>query len=78
MERAAVELVYPAYTERPPETVDALTLTVPEGTELAWSLTLDRPVSAAELRSAILGSAVQAEAEADDDAAQELEPEPGE
>ena len=48
IDRAQVRLDYPAYTQRPSESVEALTLSVPEGTELHWTLTLDRPVSAAQ------------------------------
>ena len=50
VEHAEVRLAFPTYTERPAETVEALTLTVPEGTEIAWRLTLDRAVRKAELR----------------------------
>ncbi len=52
IERAEVSLVFPEYTQRPAETVDALTMTVPEGTRITWNLTLDRAVSAAEFRPA--------------------------
>ena len=50
IEHAEVRLTFPTYTERPVETVEALTLAVPEGTEIAWKLTLDRAVRQAELR----------------------------
>ena len=50
--RAEVSLKFPEYTRRPVETIDALTMTVPEGTKVEWNLTLDRPVSEAEFRSA--------------------------
>ena len=52
IERAEVTLEFPKYTQRPTETVDALTLTVPEGTIIKWKLTLDRAVSKAEFRPA--------------------------
>lgn len=60
IERAEVELEYPAYTARPAETSEALTLTVPEGTGLRWTLMLDRAVSEAELRP-VGGTAVPLE-----------------
>ncbi|MFZ9937332.1 MAG: hypothetical protein ACO3JG_09780 [Luteolibacter sp.] len=52
IERAEVSLVFPEYTQRPAETVDALTMTVPEGTRITWKLALDRAVSRAEFRPA--------------------------
>jgi hypothetical protein len=52
IERAEVSLEFPEYTQRPVETVDALTITVPEGTAVNWELTLDCPVSKAEFRPA--------------------------
>ena len=52
IERAEVSLEFPEYTQRPVETVDALTITVPEGTAINWKLTLDCPVSKAEFRPA--------------------------
>ena len=52
IERAEVSLVFPEYTQRPAETVDALTMTVPEGTRIQWKLVLDRAVSSAEFRPA--------------------------
>ncbi|MFC1806549.1 DUF4175 family protein, partial [Planctomycetota bacterium] len=52
IERAEVRLQFPAYTRRPAETVEALTVTVPEGTRIHWNLTLDRAVSEAEFRPA--------------------------
>jgi hypothetical protein len=57
IERAEVSLEFPEYTRRPAETVEALTLTVPEGTRIRWKLALDRAVSEAEFRPA--GGAVQ-------------------
>jgi len=47
IKQAKVNLEYPAYTKRPIETVEALTITVPEGTNIQWQLTLDRAVSKA-------------------------------
>ncbi len=47
IQQANVKLEYPAYTKRPTETVEALTVTVPEGTNVQWELTLDRAVKAA-------------------------------
>ncbi len=47
IERADVSLEFPPYTDHPAETVEALTLTVPEGTRIKWRLTLDRAVSRA-------------------------------
>ena len=52
IERAEVSLEFPEYTRRPVETVDALTITVPEGTTVKWKLTLNSPVSKAEFRPA--------------------------
>jgi hypothetical protein len=45
IKQADVTLTYPEYTRRASETIDALTLTVPEGTALKWVLHLDRAVS---------------------------------
>ena len=45
---AELSLVYPEYTDKPTETIDAMTVTVPEDTEINWSLKLDRAVSKAE------------------------------
>ena len=50
--RTEVTLEFPDYTRRPIETVEALTLTVPEGTKIHWNLTLDRAVGDAEFRPA--------------------------
>jgi len=44
---ASVSLEFPSYTRRPAETVEALTVNVPEGTRMGWALTLDRAVSKA-------------------------------
>lgn len=48
VERVKVDLTFPDYLERDPETVEALTLTVPEATKVNWQVTLDRPVSEAQ------------------------------
>ena len=48
IQQANVKLEYPPYTKRPTETVEALTVTVPEGTNIQWQLKLDRAVSEAE------------------------------
>lgn len=42
--KARTILTFPEYTARKPETIEALTITVPEGTDIQWQLTLDRPV----------------------------------
>lgn len=52
IERAELSLEFPEYTQRPAETVDALTMTVPEGTRIKWKLALDRAVIRAEFRPA--------------------------
>jgi hypothetical protein len=44
IEHAEVRLEFPEYTKRPPETVESLTMTVPETTRIRWSLSLDRAV----------------------------------
>ena len=44
-----VGLEFPSYLERKMETVEALTLTVPQETKLHWKITLDRPVREAVL-----------------------------
>ncbi|MGB0596182.1 MAG: hypothetical protein ACPGLY_05800 [Rubripirellula sp.] len=49
IERADVTLDFPTYLQRPSETVNALTLTVPEETAIAWRLTVDRPIREAVL-----------------------------
>jgi hypothetical protein len=49
MAKVAVELDFPDYTDRPNETVQALTLTVPEETKVNWQLTLDTPIRSATL-----------------------------
>jgi len=49
MAKVAVELDFPDYTDRANETVQALTLTVPEETRVNWQLTLDTPIRQATL-----------------------------
>lgn len=49
MAKVAVELDFPDYIDRPNETVEALTLTVPEETKVRWKLTLDTPIREATL-----------------------------
>ena len=49
IERAEVSLKFKQYTGRPSETVEELTLAVPEGTRVTWKLTLDRAVREAEV-----------------------------
>jgi hypothetical protein len=49
IQKAQVNLVFPSYLERAPETVEALTLAVPQETRIRWELTLDRPVRDAVL-----------------------------
>ncbi len=49
IEKVKVALEFPSYLERPAETIEALTLTVPEDTRIRWTLTLDRPVRDAVL-----------------------------
>ena len=48
IERLKVKLNYPEYLGRKAKTVEALTLTVPEGSKVGWRLTLDRPIRAAQ------------------------------
>ena len=45
--KADVKVVYPEYTLKKPETLDALTLSLPEGSQVEWNVTLDRAVSSA-------------------------------
>lgn len=49
MERVRVALDFPSYIERETETVEALTLTVPEETEVGWTVTLDTRIRQATL-----------------------------
>ncbi|MBT3296183.1 MAG: hypothetical protein HN919_10055 [Verrucomicrobia bacterium] len=45
--KTEIRVVYPAYMKRDAETMEAMTLTVPEGVSMEWALTLDQPLSAA-------------------------------
>lgn len=47
--KVMLELDFPDYIDRPNEQVEALTLTVPEGTKVSWQLTLDSPLRKATL-----------------------------
>ncbi|MFT5129898.1 MAG: hypothetical protein ACI8W8_003527 [Rhodothermales bacterium] len=49
IKKVQVGLEFPSYLERAAETVEALTLTVPQETKLRWQLTLDRPIREAML-----------------------------
>jgi len=49
IEHVKVHLTYPDYIGRPPESVESLTLTLPENTKVRWELTLDCPVGEAVL-----------------------------
>lgn len=49
IENVRVGLKFPTYLERADESVEALTLTVPQDTRLRWDLTLDRPIREAVL-----------------------------
>ena len=49
IERAEVTLEFPEYTKRAAETVEALTLTVPETTRIQWKLSLDCAVRDASM-----------------------------
>ena len=49
VEKVRVELEFPEYTDKPQETVEALTLTVPEGTKIRQVITLDTPIRQATL-----------------------------
>jgi len=62
--RTAVRLTYPAYTGLAAAEADSLHLDVPEGTRLAVTLTLDRPVRAAEVVDLGGGAAPEAPAPA--------------
>lgn len=42
-----IHLTYPSYMKKESETLDAMTLTIPEGTTIEWHLTLDKAVSKA-------------------------------
>ncbi len=47
--KAKLLLQYPDYQKRETETVEAMTLTVPEGTQIKWQLTLDQAIEKAQL-----------------------------
>jgi hypothetical protein len=47
--KVKVNLDFPDYIDRPNETAEALTLTVPEGTKVHWELTLDTKIRNATL-----------------------------
>lgn len=49
IERAELMLDYPEYTARPSETVNAMTVNVPETTGIRWTLSLDRAVCQASV-----------------------------
>jgi hypothetical protein len=49
IQNVQVGLEFPSYLERANETVEALTLTVPQQTKLQWQITLDRPIREAML-----------------------------
>ena len=49
VENVRVELEFPEYTDKPQEIVEALTLTVPEGTKIRQVITLDTPIRQATL-----------------------------
>ena len=48
IENVMVGLDYPPYLEREQESVESLTLAVPEGTAVDWQIVLDRPIRAAQ------------------------------
>lgn len=47
IESVTVTLDYPDYQQRATQSIEALTLTVPEATRLHWAITLDRPIKTA-------------------------------
>ena len=49
LSKVKVNLEFPAYIDRPTETAEALTLTVPEGTKVHWELALDTKIRNATL-----------------------------
>ncbi len=49
LDKVAVALDFPDYIDRDTETLEALTLTVPEETMVGWKLTLDSPIREATL-----------------------------
>lgn len=48
VQRVKVDLSFPEYLSRAPQSVEALTFTVPEGTGVNWQIHLDRPIRAAK------------------------------
>lgn len=48
IKEVAVSLDYPSYLGREQESIEALTLTVPEGTGVDWRIVLDRPIRSAQ------------------------------
>ena len=46
IESVTVNVVYPEYLNRQQESIEALTLTVPQDSKLNWSINLDRPIEA--------------------------------
>ena len=48
--KTRIRLVYPEYMKRAPETMEAMTLAVAEGTGIEWKLQLDSPVSSATFK----------------------------
>jgi len=48
--KTEIRLTYPSYMDRPPESMEAMTLAVPEGASMEWNLQLDRPLSSAAFR----------------------------
>jgi len=49
VENVKVEISYPSYQSRKNISVEALNLTVPEGSELTWKVNMNRPISSATL-----------------------------
>lgn len=49
IEKTQIRLEYPEYMRRSGETVEAMTLTVPEGCGIEWNLQMDRAVSSASV-----------------------------
>ena len=48
--KTRIYLVYPEYMQKEPETMEAMTLAVSEGTSIEWKLQLDTPVSSATFK----------------------------
>ena len=49
LSKVKVNFEFPGYIDRPAEAVEALTVTVPEGTKVHWEMTLDVPIRNATL-----------------------------